>query len=153
MRQLKVSGLGDHLGFWMRFVSNHVSRSFACKPEGQGVTVAERVILRELYEHADKASPADIIKQTGLTKGAVSKLIDRLCIKKLVMRLTSKHDRRYQEIGLTEQGRELVPKLARLADINDREFFAVLSRKDNVELDRILRMIVKKNKLNITPMN
>ena len=153
MQKNKVSNLRSHLGFWMRFVSNSVSYSFAHKIEGQGVTVAEWVILREMYEHQNKTSPSEIIKQTGLTKGAVSKLVDRLCVKKLAIRLSAKHDKRYQEIGLTEKGRALVPQLARLADINDKEFFGFLNIKEHMELERILKVIVKKNKLSQTPVN
>ncbi len=37
------SDLHDHLGYWLRTVSNAVSQSFARKVEGEGVTVAERV--------------------------------------------------------------------------------------------------------------
>jgi DNA-binding MarR family transcriptional regulator len=106
-----------------------------------------------MYQHEDKASPSDIIKQTGLTKGAVSKLVDRLCVKKLATRLLAKHDRRFQEIGLTEKGRALVPNLAALADSNDKEFFGCLNGKEHSELDRILKKIVKENKLNKTPVN
>lgn len=153
MREIKVSDLRSHLGFWMRFVSNHVSYSFAHRIEGQGVTVAEWVILREMYGHHDKTSPRSIIEQTGLTKGAVSKLIDRLRVKKMVMRLSAKDDKRFQVIGLTEKGRALVPKLARLADVNDQEFFGVLNFKEKNELDRILKIIIKKNKLSQTPVN
>lgn len=153
MRKRKVSDLRSHLGFWMRLVSNHVSYSFAHKIEGQDVTVAEWVILREMFEHEDKTSTSNIIKQTGLTKGAVSKLIDRLCIKKLAVRLSTKHDKRFQEIGLTEKGRALVPKLASLADKNDQNFFGCLSIKERNEFDRILKKIVQENKLNKAPIN
>lgn len=153
MEKERVSDLRKHLGFWMRFVSNHVSYSFAHKIDGQGVTVAEWVILREMYEHEDKTSPSDIIKQTGLMKGSVSKLIDRLCTKKLATRLSAKHDKRFQVIGLTEKGRALVPKLAGLADTNDKAFFGCLNSKEHCELDRILKKIVKENKLSKTPVN
>lgn len=153
MQRTKVSDLRSHLGFWMRLVSNNVSQAFARKIERQGVTVAEWVILREMYEHYDKTSPSRIIEQTGLTKGAVSKLIDRLYVKKLVIRLSAKEDKRYQDIGLTAKGRRLVPKLARLADANDREFFGVLSLKEKNDLEKILRVIVKKSKLSKVPVN
>ncbi len=153
MHKAKISNLRSHLGFWMRFVSNHVSQSFARKIEKQGVTVAEWVILREMYEHRDKTSPGIIVRQTGLTKGAVSKLIDRLYAKKLVTRLCAKEDKRYQEIKLTEEGRALVPKLAHSADSNDQEFFGCLSHKERNALDQILKLIVSKNQLNRTPVN
>jgi DNA-binding MarR family transcriptional regulator len=153
MENKSVSSFKSHLGFWMRFVSNHVSYAFAHKIEGQGVTVAEWVILREMYEHEDKTSAANIIRQTGLTKGAVSKLIDRLCAKKLALRLTSRHDRRFQEIGLTDKGRALVPKLAGLADKNDQEFFGSLNAGERRELDRLLKKVAQQNKLHKTPVN
>lgn len=153
MKKEKISDLRSHLGFWMRFVSNHVSQSFARKIEKQGVTVAEWVILREMYEHQDKTSPGIIVKQTGLTKGAVSKLIDRLHAKRLVKRLCAKEDKRFQEIALTEEGRALVPKLAHAADRNDQEFFGCLGPKDRKGLEQILKLIVSKNQLNQTPVN
>lgn len=153
MNKEKVSDLRSHLGFWLRLVSNHVSYSFARKIEAQSVTVAEWVMMREMYEHEDKTSPSSLIKQTGLTKGAVSKLIERLCVKKLAIRLPVKHDKRFQEIGLTERGRDLVPKLAGLADANDKDFFGCLTAKEHAELERILKKIVSENKLNRTPIN
>ncbi len=153
MKKEKISDLRSHLGFWMRFVSNHVSQSFARKIEKQGVTVAEWVILREMYEHKDKISPGIIVKQTGLTKGAVSKLVDRLHTKKLVERLCAKDDKRFQEIALTEEGRVLVPKLAHSADRNDDEFFGCLGRKEQEALEQILKLIVSKNQLTQTPVN
>jgi DNA-binding MarR family transcriptional regulator len=149
----KVSNLRSHIGYWMRFVSNHVSYSFAHKLEGHGITVAEWVILREMYEHQDKTSTSNIIEQTGLTKGTISKLIDQVCAKKLAIRLSDKHDRRFQKIGLTEKGRMLVPKIGHLADANDQEFFGCLNGKEHSKLDRILKKIVKENKLNKTPIN
>ncbi|HYD07668.1 MAG TPA: MarR family transcriptional regulator, partial [Reyranella sp.] len=35
----QVSDLSDHLGFWLRLVSNHVSQAFAAKVASRGVTV------------------------------------------------------------------------------------------------------------------
>jgi hypothetical protein len=46
---MPVSDLSAHLGYWLRFVSNHVSLAFARKVEGRGVTVAEWVLLRMLH--------------------------------------------------------------------------------------------------------
>ncbi|MEG2964613.1 MAG: MarR family transcriptional regulator, partial [Janthinobacterium sp.] len=43
-----VSELEAHLGYWLRFVSNHVSHSFQKKAEANGVTVSEWVVLREM---------------------------------------------------------------------------------------------------------
>ena len=55
----KVSNLKSHLGFWMRMVSNNVSYSFANKLNSSGVTVAEWVVLREMYS-TNKTTPSKI---------------------------------------------------------------------------------------------
>ncbi len=145
-----VSELKSHVGFWLRFVSNHVSHAFAAKLERTGVTVAEWVILREMYESEPSSSSA-IAVRTGLTRGAVSKLVDRLFVKELVTREDRTDDRRYQSIALTATGRRLVPRLAGLADENDREFFSSLSGKEREALLAILKKLVKAKELQQLP--
>ena len=49
-RPTELSSLESHLGYWLRYVSNHVSHAFSLKLAARGVTVAEWVVLRELYE-------------------------------------------------------------------------------------------------------
>ena len=58
MRSLaKPAALENHTGFWLRFVSNHVSHGFARKVAGSGVTVAEWV-----------DPPADLRSRRNLTR-------------------------------------------------------------------------------------
>lgn len=45
-----VPDLTAHLGYWLRYVSNHVSQAFARKVEANGVTVAEWVLMRRLLD-------------------------------------------------------------------------------------------------------
>lgn len=59
--------------------------------------------------------------------------------------IPSNPDRRFQTIELTAAGRKLVPKLARLADRNDSEFFGHLSTKQKSDLVLLLKEIVKVN--------
>jgi len=134
-----ASRLTAHIGFWMRRVSNQVSHAFARKLEASGVTVAEWVVLREMYGGDETTSPSVVAELTGLTRGAVSKLISRLLEKGLVSRKESASDRRYQDIELTRNGVALVPRLARLADENDEDFFGVLSSSDRKTLTRLLK--------------
>ena len=145
-----VSDLRSHTGFWLRFVSNHVSHSFARKLAGSGVTVAEWVILREMYE-ADATSPSALAAATGLTRGAVSKLVDRLLHKALLSRTEAAGDRRFQDVALTAAGRTLVPRLAAIADRNDEEFFAALSKEERERLVATLQKLVSANRLNKLP--
>ena len=145
-----MSGLESHTGFWLRFVSNHVSHSFARKLANTGVTVAEWVILRELFDSGE-TSPSRLAASSGLTRGAVSKLVDRLLHKDLVTRAEADGDRRFQDVKLTAAGRAIVPELAALADQNDEEFFSHLSADEREVLVAILRKLVVANKLKKIP--
>jgi DNA-binding MarR family transcriptional regulator len=145
-----ASGLESHTGFWLRFVSNHVSHSFARKLANTGVTVAEWVILRELFDTGE-TSPSRLAASSGLTRGAVSKLVDRLLHKHLVSRAEADEDRRFQDVKLTAAGRALVPRLAAIADRNDEEFFSDLSTKEQEALVATLKKLVAANKLKKIP--
>jgi DNA-binding MarR family transcriptional regulator len=146
-----VTNLRSHIGFWLRFVSNHVSHAFARKLEGSGVTVAEWVILREMFD-SPSTSPSALATSTGLTRGAVSKLIDRLVLKSLVSRAEASGDRRFQDIKLTSAARALVPKLARIADQNDEAFFSELSAEERERLLATLKKLVAANRLHKIPI-
>lgn len=147
-----VSNLPDHVGYWLRFVSNHVSQAFAQKVEARGVTVAEWVLMRAMLD-AGAANPSQLADQLGLTRGAISKLVERLCLKNLATRSADGPDRRYQTVALTPQGRKLVPQLARIADQNDREFFGHLSTKQRTQLVNQLTELVRRHGWKDSPVN
>src|ERR1700689_1606365 len=128
-----VSDLRKHVGFWLRFVSNHVSHAFAQKLLASGVTAAEWVVMREMLDDQE-TSPGVLAERIGMTRGGVSKLVDRLVTKKLVTRQERTDDRRFQSIALTAAGRRLIPQLAALADRNDEEFFHPLSTRERTAL-------------------
>ena len=107
MSEQPVSPLEAHLGYWLRFVSNQVSHSFALKLAAREVTVAEWVVLRELFA-CDAMVPSVLAERIGMTRGGVSKLVDRLVDKSLVKRIANETDRRYQALALTAKGRALV---------------------------------------------
>ena len=147
-----VSDLETHLGYWLRYVSNHVSQAFARKVEARGVTVAEWVVLRELCD-ADDALPARIAERIGMTRGAITRLADRLLAKALIERRDNPKDGRSQLLRLSAAGRALVPELARLADRNDAEFFDHLTPDDRARLERILRGVVERRSLRAAPID
>ena len=148
----KVSTLQDHLGYWLRYVSNNVSLNFKQRVEAQDVTVAQWVLLRELYD-LQQANPSQLAEKLGMTRGAISKLIDRLCEKNLIYKAFSQHDRRYQHITLTDSGRKLVPTLAKLADENDHAYFGHLTENQKFQLLSTLKQIVQRQKWNQTPVD
>jgi DNA-binding MarR family transcriptional regulator len=146
-----ASQLSAHLGYWLRYVSNHVSQAFARKVEALGVTVAEWVLMRQLLD-ADAMAPSRLAQSMGMTRGAVSKLADRLVAKSLLARTADLRDGRAQTLSLTPAGRSLVPRLASLADANDAEFFEHLAPKDRAALLHTLRQIVETRGLKSLPV-
>lgn len=145
-----TSDLETHLGYWLRFVSNHVSHAFSLKLQACEVTVAEWVVLRELFDLAD-IQPSTLADRLGMTRGAISKLADRLIAKELIARTASTGDRRQQTLSLTDDGRTLVPKLAELADSNDAEFFGHLEPAERAALEKTLKEIVRRHDLKTLP--
>ena len=146
------SALTAHVGFWLRYVSNHVSLAFARKIDAHGVTVAEWVLMRELVD-VERAAPSELAERMGMTRGAISKLSERLLGKALIKRTEDRSDGRAHTLALTPKGRALVPKLAALADANDSEFFDHLTAKERASLLNILQSIVTKKGLTRVPVD
>lgn len=110
--------LEAHLGFWLRFVSNHVSIRFQQLLEEEGVTVTEWVALRTFWSQID-TTHAELIQAPGMTKGAASKVVSRL-----------------EEKGL-----------AGPADANDAHFFGHLPAADRQALTQALQALVQHHQL------
>ncbi|WP_066262412.1 MarR family winged helix-turn-helix transcriptional regulator [Hydrogenophaga flava] len=144
------SPLGAHLGFWLRFVSNHVSLRFRQLLEAQGATVTEWVALRTLLEQGE-GSHASLIDALGMTKGAASKVISRLEEKGLAQRQWADGNARDQRLLLTAKGRALVPRLAKLADANDQHFFGHLPLAERQALVAAMQALVQHHQLQQIP--
>jgi DNA-binding MarR family transcriptional regulator len=148
---MELSPLESHLGYWLRFVSNHASHGFSLKLAARGVTVAEWVILRELYDR--DLAPSVLAERLGMTRGAISKLADRLVAKGFITRRANADDRRFQTLRLTRQGRAETPKLAALADRNEEEFFACLDRSTRGTIEAAMKEIVRRQGLRAVPVD
>lgn len=146
-----ISNLTDHTGYWLRVVSNAVSVAFARKLAERGVTVAEWVFVRMLFEA--EASPTALADRMGMTRGAISKLADRLLVKGLLARAGHATDGRGQVLSLTPEGQRLVPVLAGLADANDAAFFGVLTAEERGMLDHLLQDLVARRGLGSMPLD
>ncbi|MGV3634557.1 MAG: MarR family winged helix-turn-helix transcriptional regulator [Pseudorhodoplanes sp.] len=151
MQRAGVSALESHLGYWLRFVSNQVSQAFAEKLKAQDVSVAEWVVMRELYD--GERAPSALAGRIGMTRGAITKIADRLIAKSLAARPASEVDGRPQLLALTRQGRTLVPKLAAIADRNDAEFFDHLAPKERAVVEAAMKSVVQRLGLKTLPVD
>lgn len=145
------SPLTAHLGYWLRLVSNTVSHAFAGRLAALDVGVAEWVLMRHLFD-GGPTSPGDLAAAMGMTRGAISKLEDRLIDRGLLARVPDAIDRRRHRLLLTEEGRTLVPRLAALADDNDAAFFGALDPGVRATFGEALRMVAAAHGLHHPPL-
>lgn len=135
------SGLRDHLGYWLRRLSDEVHGRFEKQLAEHGVTVSQWAVL--ITVHRDDASTTrEVARYVGIDAGAVSRLVDRLIAKGLMSRESDPGSRRIMRLTLTEAGRALAPRLAEVADLNDAHFFAHLDPARRLLLEDWIRGLV-----------
>ncbi len=147
MNKSVPSPLEEHLGYWLRCLSNFVSHSFAERLEKQDVSVAQWVVLRTLYD-CSGATLNDAAERVGVDKSTLSRMVERLVQRGLVDR-SEGHDRRSVELTLTAAGKKLVLQSAKLADENDEAFFHSLSPRQREEFLSTIKQLLTANGWNI----
>jgi DNA-binding MarR family transcriptional regulator len=135
------NGLHDHVGYWLRRLSDEVHTSFERQIAARGVTVAQWNVLVTVY-HGQATTTAGVALFIGIDPGAVSRLVDRLADKGLITRSPDPQSRRRLQLSLTEAGRALVPDLIRIADQNDEAFFGALPPGEQAALLRLLKQLL-----------
>ena len=148
-RRPTASRLDGHVGYWLRYASNQVSQALSRKLEDKGVTLAEWVVLRELYD-GDRR-PSALAEKLGLTRGAISKLAARLVANLMITQQASPGDGRAQMLSLSDLGRATVRVLAVLVDENDKEFFGDLDPDTRALIVATMREIVRRRGLRAVP--
>jgi DNA-binding MarR family transcriptional regulator len=136
-----ASGLRDHLGYWLRRLSDEVHLSFERKLAAHGVTVAQWNVLVTLYR-GEGETVAEVARFIDTDAAAVSRLVDRLADKGLVARSADPASRRRVLLALTPPGVGLVPVLVQLADQNDEAFFGTLPAAQRAELAGLLQRLL-----------
>lgn len=146
----RIADLESHLGYWLRRVSNAVSGAFVHALQEKRTSVAEWVLLRALYERGN-ASPGELADHLGLTRGAVSKIIDKLEAKDWVQTNAREGDNRYRLLSMTRAGQRSLPILARIADHNDSAYFDCLSANEKADLRKLLVKLAEHNQIQDVP--
>jgi DNA-binding MarR family transcriptional regulator len=146
-----ASALEAHLGYWLRLVSNEVSRAFERALHERDISVAEWVAINQLAAGTG-LTPATLAASMGMTRGAVSKVLDKLGSKKLISRALSSLDSRVQLLSLTERARRILPRLTEVADGNDGHFFSALDPEEKTALRNVLRKLAGLHRIARIPL-
>lgn len=145
------SSLETHLGYWLRKVSNAVSGRFVRSLQARQTSVAEWVLLRHLYDRTE-ATPGELAETLSMTRGAISKIIDKLQSKQWIRSRVKPEDNRVQLLSLTAAGRRVVPELAEIADHNDNHFFGFLAGKERQVLRNLLIKLADHHQIHDIPV-
>jgi DNA-binding MarR family transcriptional regulator len=137
------SDLEDHLGYWLRCLSNFVSGSFEQKLSGHDISVAQWVVLRTLFENS-AVTLNQAAQMVGVDKSSLSRMVERLVKRGLIDRAEG-NDRRSVGLTLTATGKKLVPQLAKLADENDDTFFKSLNEMQRRDFLATIQKLLSAN--------
>ncbi|KQN25652.1 hypothetical protein ASE86_05425 [Sphingomonas sp. Leaf33] len=133
-----VGSIGDTL----RRAAAMVAQRSAAALTDREVTLAESVLLRTLRD-LGAVSPSVLAARMGLTRGAVTRLVDRLRAKRLVVRAAAgRDDRRYQTIALTGAGAVLIGTLLERIDASEAAIFGRLTAAERRDFDHLLRTVI-----------
>jgi DNA-binding MarR family transcriptional regulator len=148
----RANALESYLAYWVHYVGYRLSHELYRRMQKFGVTAAEWVVLRKLYENVEKgAMPSHLALRLGLTRSAISKLAKRLEAKELILRTKSLPDRRAKLLTLTVAGRILVPRLAALADETNSRSFRGTGLEWRECIEQVMKWIVRRDRLRFVP--
>ena len=145
-----ASGLEKHLGYWLRRVSNTVSAEFAQALRAKQTSVAEWVVLHILFDRGH-ATSGELAEAMGLTRGAVSKIVDKLQEKKWLEIQTTEGDNRIRLLSLSREGGRNFPLLTKIANQNEAYFFTCLDAGERRTLRSLLQKLAARNDIHDAP--
>jgi DNA-binding MarR family transcriptional regulator len=106
-----------------------------------GVNTGEWKILSTLY-HDRAKSPGEISSYIGFTGAAVTRILDSLEQKGLLVRKPGAN-RRSIIVDLTKKGRELTPIISQLSKNTNEEFLAALDEEERIRFKATIRKILE----------
>jgi DNA-binding MarR family transcriptional regulator len=129
------------VGYWVRLAEARLSANWVKMLEEWRLIPSEWAVLRELYRPG-RRSPVELGQVMGMSKGGMSKLIERLVNKGFVRKEVSQFDRRFRAVWLTEYGRDHVSILGPMEESLDLEFYGKLRRGGRDRLIQSLKRIL-----------
>jgi len=101
------------------------------------ITGAQYIILMSIA-HGEVNCASDLCKGISYDPGAMTRMLDRLERRGLVIRVANPEDRRTFHLELTEEGKAVVPKLRAIGMKVVNRFLDGFSGKEAQQLERLL---------------
>ncbi len=99
-------------------------------------------VLATLRRNDRPLTPAELMRSSMITSGAVTQRVDRLAARGLVARTPSPTDGRVVHVSLTEEGRALIDRALPDHVANEHRILAALNTEDRDALADLLRRLL-----------
>lgn len=131
---------GD-LGYWVGSLASALRKDLDRQLAPFDITSAQWAILEVCYR-GEANSPSALARVIPVDTAAISRQLDKLREKRLIRRRRLTSDRRTIRVELTEEGRELVPKLAPLVQANNSKFLEGITEDEQAALSAIIQKML-----------
>ena len=134
--------LGLHIGYLVTGLRTRMMQEMDASLAPFGLTAAQFVILRRIAEGV-ATTAAELCRVLEYDTGSMTRMLDRLEEKAVIIRERSSDDRRVVNIQLTEQGAQQYPELReRVRDALERRLSSLNATDLNV-LSELLERLTK----------
>ncbi|ABG31935.1 MarR family transcriptional regulator [Roseobacter denitrificans] len=138
--------LQSQVGFQLRVASQiaieQFSQVYADDAETAKITTSQFAVLAVLWEASD-LSQKELARRTSMDMPTLNGLLKRLLSKGLVTIATSRADKRYRVINLTDTGRALAERLRARGHLVTERVLQPLSDKEQTELGQLLTRLIQ----------
>jgi DNA-binding MarR family transcriptional regulator len=107
------------------------------------MSAAQYIIIANLAGPAGPRSASDLCKGISYDAGAMTRMLDRLESKGLIVRARSAHDRRLMNLELTEEGRAAYPRMREIAMTVTNRFLRGFSKTEARQLEGFLTRMLE----------
>jgi DNA-binding MarR family transcriptional regulator len=138
---MQGSGMDPNLGYWISRVNTRLTHLVTQRTRVElGITGQQAWILF-LLASGRCGSPSEIAKACGIDLSAVTRILDRVEKRGLLLRIRSTRDRRLVQLHLTESGHALAARVPQIVDSIFEHAQAGLTEAEVGFLESLLRRV------------
>ena len=139
MKNDKIAILIKKTSLVVEKISNHMLAPY-------DLTHTQFKVLMMLYRNPEKSiRQADIEADFAMTNPTVTGIIQNLEKKNLVQRMENPNDKRSKLLVLTEQAREIEPKMYEISELREKQITEKLTDAECEQLKKLLKKILECN--------
>ncbi len=134
--------LHQSTGFWLHRLYTAMRRQFAVAVADYEITPEHWQVMAGLYQKGAR-TPQDLADYTGADASTITRRVDQLEKRGLLRRIPNPEDRRSIHLELTTEGKQLTPRIARVAkELNELAMIG-MSAAERSAFQAILRRMIR----------